>query len=248
MDLDLPKEAGHKGRGSMTDRGRWQRGWRGAVQLLVGVFIGATLITPAVAHVGGTLNHLWGAPNHIRDKVRAFGDPRWVNANEAAGGDLTGIFSNLQIAADAVGATEIAFDAVGATEIAFDAVGSSEISTGAVGSAEVSDNSLASSDLGTGSVGASEIAVTLGPESTVLIPGGTGENGAYNTETVTATCPTGTEVFGASIDWVVSLAGDELWIGVSRRVSTTQWLVRAGNDSGTDRTLSVVPLCFAVSS
>jgi hypothetical protein len=96
----------------MTDRGRWQSGWRGAVLLVAGVFIGATLITPAVAHVGGTLNHLWGAPNHIRDKVRAFGDPRWVNANEAAGGDLSGIYADLQIAANAVGGAEVANDAL----------------------------------------------------------------------------------------------------------------------------------------
>jgi hypothetical protein len=40
--------------------------------------MGANLIAPAVAHVGGTINHLWSAPGHIRAKVRAYGDARWV--------------------------------------------------------------------------------------------------------------------------------------------------------------------------
>lgn len=59
-------------------------GFRGLLLILVGIFMGATLITPAVAHVGGTLNHLWSAPNHIRDKVRAFGDARWLGINAQA--------------------------------------------------------------------------------------------------------------------------------------------------------------------
>lgn len=52
--------------------------FRSFLLIVVGIFMGATLITPAVAHVGGTLNHLWSAPNHIRDKVRAYGDNRWL--------------------------------------------------------------------------------------------------------------------------------------------------------------------------
>ena len=45
--------------------------------LLVGAMIGALLIPPVAAHVGGTLNHLWGAPNHLKKKVQTFSDARY---------------------------------------------------------------------------------------------------------------------------------------------------------------------------
>jgi hypothetical protein len=52
----------------METRGIWMRGWRGVVLILVGILLGATLITPAVGHVGGSVNHLWG---HLRPKADA---------------------------------------------------------------------------------------------------------------------------------------------------------------------------------
>ncbi|MGH2682637.1 MAG: hypothetical protein ACRDIX_05335 [Actinomycetota bacterium] len=61
----------------MLERNRFG-GFRGLVLILVGIFMGATLITPAVAHVGGTITHLWGAPGHIKAKVKAYGDNRWL--------------------------------------------------------------------------------------------------------------------------------------------------------------------------
>lgn len=81
-------------------RDRWTRGWRGALLVALGVYIGAILITPAVAHVGGTVGHLWR--DHLRARVINLGDPRWVNTSEAAGGDLTGTHANLQIAPAAI--------------------------------------------------------------------------------------------------------------------------------------------------
>lgn len=65
-------------------RKSWANGWRGAILIVVGIFVGASLITPAAAHVGTTLNHLWGAPNHIRDK----GDARWVRKTGAGAGPV----------------------------------------------------------------------------------------------------------------------------------------------------------------
>jgi hypothetical protein len=44
----------------------------------VGVIAGAILVSPASAHVGTTIAHLWGAPNHIRAKVQAFSDARYM--------------------------------------------------------------------------------------------------------------------------------------------------------------------------
>jgi hypothetical protein len=44
----------------MPDRSKLG-GLRGVALIVIGIFMGATLITPAVAHVGGTISHLWGA-------------------------------------------------------------------------------------------------------------------------------------------------------------------------------------------
>jgi len=65
----------------MSPRKIWPTGWRAIVLLIVGSMMGATLITPAVADIGSTLNHLWGAPNHIKDRVKAYGDGRWVRSS-----------------------------------------------------------------------------------------------------------------------------------------------------------------------
>jgi hypothetical protein len=67
----------------MLERNRFG-GFRGLLLILVGIFMGATLITPAVAHVGGTLNHLWSAPGHIKAKVKAYGDNRWLGKTAKA--------------------------------------------------------------------------------------------------------------------------------------------------------------------
>jgi hypothetical protein len=80
----------------MSDGKRWASGWRGAVLLVAGLVLGATVIQPAVAHVTNSLRHLTG---HL--------DPRYVNTGEAAGGDLSGPHGNLQIRSDVVTGSEV---------------------------------------------------------------------------------------------------------------------------------------------
>jgi hypothetical protein len=57
-----------------------------------------------------------------------------ITTGTSFGGDLSGIYSNLQLAANAVTATEIATDAVGATEIIIGAVGADELAATSVSS------------------------------------------------------------------------------------------------------------------
>lgn len=65
----------------MAERKVWARGWRAAVLMLMGAVLGATLVTPAVAHIGGW-SHNW--KDHIKPRVRVYGDGRWVNGDEQA--------------------------------------------------------------------------------------------------------------------------------------------------------------------
>jgi hypothetical protein len=55
---------------------------------------GILLVSPAGAHVGDTIAHIWGAPGHIKDKVEAFSDARYMrygwNAYLPPGKTLTG--------------------------------------------------------------------------------------------------------------------------------------------------------------
>jgi hypothetical protein len=46
--------------------------------LLTGVLVGVLLIGPAGAHIGTSISHLWGAPNHLKKKVQNLGDKRWA--------------------------------------------------------------------------------------------------------------------------------------------------------------------------
>jgi hypothetical protein len=43
----------------MSPRKIWPAGWRAIVLLIVGTIMGANLLTPAVAHIGSTLSHLY---------------------------------------------------------------------------------------------------------------------------------------------------------------------------------------------
>lgn len=71
----------------------WSRGWRGAVLIASGIFIGAMLITPAVAHIGSTLSHLYTHTDK-RYYKKAQADTLFQKQTSLASGEsVSGVFS-----------------------------------------------------------------------------------------------------------------------------------------------------------
>ena len=104
-----------------------------------------------------------------------------VTSDPTMGGDLSGLASNAQIVADAVGTAEIAADAVTANEIAAGAVGTSEIAASAVTTTEIAagevlagnlrDNAVETSKINASAVTDVKLAATLDLSSkTVTLP------------------------------------------------------------------------------
>src|SRR4026209_1546306 len=70
----------------MSDREGPTRRWSRVSLILIGILLGSLLVRPAVAHVG-TWAHNWTV--HIKPRVVALGDSRWVRKAEVR----TGYFS-----------------------------------------------------------------------------------------------------------------------------------------------------------
>jgi hypothetical protein len=59
----------------MADREGPARRWSRVSLILIGILLGSLFVRPAMAHIG-TWAHNWTA--HIKPRVQAFGDSRWV--------------------------------------------------------------------------------------------------------------------------------------------------------------------------
>ncbi len=140
------------------------------------------------------------------------------------------------VALDTLTSQDLAANSVEADEIAAEAVGSAEIGADAVGSVELADNSVRAPELGD----------AIQPRyNSVSVNGGGAENGAYVTDTVTASCQNGEELISGSGEWTVNQAGDELFISeVILNHAAETVTVTGGNDSGNDRTLYAAAHCL----
>jgi hypothetical protein len=182
----------------------------------------------------------------------------------------TSVAAVSQLANNSVGTRQLQNGAVTARKIASNAVTPAKIANNAINSAKVANRSLTSVDfapgqLPAGPTGPQGPAGPTGPagprgpsgaisaitvrSATVSVPGGTAENGAYDTVTIQALCNSGELSISGGTGWSDSNDDLELWTQRLTPVqnSTNQvigWRGTGGNDSGQASTFQVYALCY----
>lgn len=173
-------------------------------------------------------------------------------------------------------ATQLARNSVGTPQLKDGAVSNAKIKKNAVNSAKVAPRSLLRSDFAPGQLpagpvgpqgpagpaGAAGAAGPAGPAgvigaitdrtASVVVDGGTAENGAYNSARVTSLCSGNERAISAGTDWSTDAAGRELMTGEFEPQKNAQgqiigFLAVGLNDSGTDSTFTVHALCYTPS-
>jgi hypothetical protein len=81
LGRDHERVAGEQERNDMSGQQRFKMISGALALILLGVMVGATLVTPAAAHVGTTVSHLW---LHLRPIVRSYGDAVWLGKSKVA--------------------------------------------------------------------------------------------------------------------------------------------------------------------
>ena len=164
-------------------------------------------------------------------------------------------------------------NSVGPAQLQFGAVTNPKIRNNAITSAKVANRSLVRSDFAPGQLpagptgpqgpagpaGPAGAAGSAGPagvigavtarSQSVSIPGGTAEDGAYNTAEIQSVCAGNERAISGGTGWSDSNPGLELWTGRLTPVLNASnqvigFLGSGGNDSGQASTFIVYALCY----
>lgn len=171
-----------------------------------------------------------------------------------------------QLRANAVTAPKIRNGAVTNAKLANNAVTNSKLRNSSVTGAKVQNGSLSVVDFAAGSLpagpagpagpqgpaGPAGPAGTIGPitvrQASATVPGGTAQNGAYDTETVTVSCAANEKAISAGTGWSDDADDRELWVQrltpVLTGTNVTGFRATGGNDSGNSSTFTLYVLCY----
>jgi hypothetical protein len=155
----------------------------------------------------GTINITGGAgiavqPNGINFAISNTGDVNPdddITTTTNANGDISGVFSNLQIKNDVIGSAELSNNSVGANEI----------TDGAVGNAELAPNSVATANLQNGAVTAANLNAMGAVSGQILKWNGTAwAPAADQTGTLNLTGGAGITISGTAPNLTIANTGD----------------------------------------
>jgi hypothetical protein len=167
-------------------------------------------------------------------------------------------------------ATQVARNSVGTPQLKDSAVSNPKIKNNAINSAKVAARSLLRSDFAPGQLpagptgpqgpaGPTGAAGAAGPPGVIgaitvrtsskIVDGGTAENGAYNSERVTAMCQGNERAISGGTSWSDDAAGRELMTGelepqLNAQNQVVGFLGVGLNDSGNNSTFTVHALCY----
>ena len=170
-------------------------------------------------------------------------------------------------------ATQLAKNSVGTAQLKNGAVSNPKIKNNAINSAKVASKSLLRSDFApgqlpagptgpqgpAGATGPAGAAGAAGPAgvigaitvrtSSILVDGGTAENGAYNSQRVTRVCEGNERAISAGTSWSDDAGGRELMTGeiepqLNAQNQVIGFLAVGLNDSGNSSTFTVHVLCY----
>jgi hypothetical protein len=179
----------------------------------------------------------------------------------------TGIATVAAVPNNSVGTAQLKNNAVTAPKIAGNAVAGSKIASNAVTSAKVLNGSLLKADFAAGQLPSGPVgpAGPAGPQgetgppgvigpvtvrtSTVLIDGGTAQNGAYSTRSVSRNCDSDEKAISAGTGWSDDVNDLELVTVMVKPTLNAQnqvigYIGKGGNDSGNDSTFTLYVLCY----
>jgi hypothetical protein len=167
-------------------------------------------------------------------------------------------------------ATQVARNSVGTPQLKDSAVSNPKIKNNAINSAKVAARSLLRSDFAPGQLpagptgpqgpaGPTGAAGAAGPPGVIgaitvrtsskIVDGGTAENGAYNSERVTAMCQGNERAISGGTSWSDDAVGRELMTGelepqLNAQNQVVGFLGVGLNDSGNNSTFTVHALCY----
>lgn len=165
--------------------------------------------------------------------------------------------------------SQLSRNSVGTAQLKNGAVTNPKLRNNAVTSAKVANRSLLRADFAPGQLpagptgpqgpaGAQGPAGPTGPAgvigtitvrtSSITVPGGTAENGAYDTERVTRLCQGTERAISAGTSWSDDASDRELWTSEIEPLITnnqvTGYVAVGGNDSGNTSTFTLHVLCY----
>jgi hypothetical protein len=183
---------------------------------------------------GGTAQALNGSNTVFSDDI--------VN-REVKNPDLAlGAVSTNRLAPKAVKAGRVDDDTLTGTQIL-------ESTLGQVPDAAHADNATNAASIADGSVTTSSFGPMTRRSASIMIAGGTGQNGAYNTGTKVVNCQSGEMALGGDAFWA-GQPNEELFISEFVHIHNQDdrpvgLQVTGGNDSGVTRQLNIAVYCLA---